>query len=87
MSQIASTALPPGPRLPAWVQTILFMRYWPRFVSACGRRYGKCFTIRALVVPPMVYLADPAEIKKVFAGDPNSFTAGEANANAGRAAR
>ncbi|MFG1935282.1 cytochrome P450 [Mycobacterium sp. NPDC048908] len=79
MSQIAA-ALPPGPRLPKWLQTIVFLRYWPRFVKACGRRYGKVFTIRALTVPPMVYLADPAEIKKVFAGDPSVFHAGEANA-------
>jgi cytochrome P450 len=55
------------------------MRYWPRFVAACARRYGKVFTIRAAMVPPMVYLADPAEIKKVFAGDPSVFHAGEAN--------
>lgn len=59
------------------------MRYWPRFVSACGRRYGKVFTIHAATVPPMVYLADPAEIKKVFAGDPSVFHAGEANAMLG----
>src|SRR6476659_5832660 len=58
MSQIAPNSLPPGPRLPAWVQLILFMRYCPRFVAACGRRYGKVFTIRAATVPPMVYLAD-----------------------------
>jgi cytochrome P450 len=80
MSPIAPNALPPGPRLPKWVQTIVFLRYWPRFVSACGRRYGKAFTIRAATVPPMVYVADPAEIKKVFAGDPSIFHAGEANA-------
>ena len=79
MSQIAAT-LPPGPRLPKWLQTVVFLRYWPKFVKACGRRYGKVFTIRALTVPPMVYLADPAEIKKVFAGDPSVFHAGEANA-------
>ncbi|WP_101947882.1 cytochrome P450 [Mycobacterium sp. 3519A] len=79
MSQIAA-ALPPGPRLPKWLQTVVFLRYWPRFVKACGRRYGKVFTIRALTVPPMVYVADPAEIKKVFAGDPSVFHAGEANA-------
>ncbi|MFL6083170.1 MAG: cytochrome P450 [Mycobacterium sp.] len=83
MSQIASSALPPGPPLPAWLQMIMFMRYWPRFVSACRRRYGKVFTIRAAMVPPMVYLADPAEIKKVFAGDPGVFHAGEANAMLG----
>jgi cytochrome P450 family 135 len=83
MSPIARNALPPGPRLPKWVQTIVFMRYWPRFISACGRRYGKVFTIHAATVPPMVYLADPAEIKKVFAGDPSVFHAGEANAMLG----
>lgn len=83
MSPIARNALPPGPRLPKWLQTIVFMRYWPRFVSACGRRYGKVFTIHAATVPPMVYLADPAEIKKVFAGDPSVFHAGEANAMLG----
>jgi cytochrome P450 len=59
------------------------MRFWPRFVAACGRRFGKVFTIRALTVPPMVYLSDPAEIKKVFAGDPSIFHAGEANAMLG----
>jgi cytochrome P450 len=58
----------------------LLMRHWPRFVAACGRRYGKVFTLRVAMVPPMVYLADPAEIKKVFAGDPSIFHAGEANA-------
>src|SRR5262245_64791853 len=79
MSQIAPIALPPGPRLPALAQMILFVRYWPRFVAACGRRYGSVFTIRASMVPPMVYLADPAEIKKVFAGDPSVLHAGEAN--------
>jgi cytochrome P450 len=72
--------LPPGPRLPKWLQTIVLLRFWPRFVRACGRRYGKVFTIRALTVPPMIYLSDPAEIKKVFAGDPSVFHAGEANA-------
>jgi len=80
MSQIASIALPPGPRLPAFVQAMLMLRHWPRFIAACGRRYGGVFTVRASMVPPMVYLADPAEIKKVFAGDPSVFHAGEANA-------
>jgi cytochrome P450 family 135 len=83
MSPIASTALPPGPRLPQWVQLIVFVRYWAQFVTACRRRYGKVFTIRAAMAPPMVYVSDPAEIKKVFAGDPSIFHAGEANAMLG----
>jgi cytochrome P450 len=72
--------LPPGPRLPQWVQLMLFMRYWPQLVTACGRRYGKAFTLRVSTIPPMVYLSDPNDIKKVFAGDPRVFHAGEANA-------
>jgi len=52
-------------------------------VTACRRRYGKVFTIRAAMAPPMVYVSDPAEIKKVFAGDPSIFHAGEANAMLG----
>lgn len=61
----------------------MFMRYWAQFVTACRRRYGKVFTIRAAMAPPMVYVSDPAEIKKVFAGDPSIFHAGEANAMLG----
>jgi cytochrome P450 len=74
-----TVVLPPGPRLPSWAQLLLFMRYWPRLVTACGHRYGKVFTLRIATIPPMVYLSDPAEIKKVFAGDPSIFHAGEAN--------
>ena len=62
------------------MQTVMFLRYWPRFVSACERRYGKVFTLRVVPVGPLVYLSDPDEIKKVFAGDPSVFHAGEANA-------
>ncbi len=73
------TRLPKGPPLPAWAQTVLLMRYWPRFVAACGRRYGRVFTLRVASVGTLVYLADPDAIKKVFAGDPAVFHAGEAN--------
>ncbi len=55
------------------------MRHWPRFVSACRRRYGDVFTLRVAAMGTMVYLADPADIKVVFAGDPTIFHAGEAN--------
>jgi cytochrome P450 len=72
-------ALPPGPRLPAPVQAALMVRYWPRFVSACRRRYGSVFTMRIATMGTLVYLDDPAEIKKVFAGSPSVYHAGEAN--------
>ena len=58
--------LPPGPPLPRSVQTALLLRYWPRFVTACRRRYGKVFTLRILSLGTLVYLDDPADIKAVF---------------------
>ena len=56
------------------------LRHTSRFVAACRRRYGKVFTLRVASMGTMVYLADPADIKTVFAGDPKVFHAGEANA-------
>jgi len=76
---MSDSALPPGPPLPPWVQAALMLRYWPRFVSACRRRYGSMFTVRIASMGTWVYLADPADIKTVFAGDPDVFHAGEAN--------
>ena len=79
MSDTVRATLPPGPRLPRSVQAALMLRYWPRFVSACERRYGKVFTLRVAGLGTLVYLADPADVKVVFAGDPTVFHAGEAN--------
>jgi cytochrome P450 len=50
------------------------------FLERSQRRLGDCF---AVWMPPwgwLVYVADPAEIKRVFTGDPKRFHAGEANA-------
>ena len=57
----------------------MILRYWHRFAAACQRRYGSVFTLRVAAVGTLIYMADPAEIKKVFAGDPSIFDAGEAN--------
>lgn len=77
---MSDPALPPGPPLPAWLQAALLLRFWPRYVAACRRRYGPVFTLRIASWGTWVYLADPADIKDVFAGDPSVFHAGEANA-------
>ena len=58
---------------------MVMMRWWPEYVAWCRRRYGNVFAIRNSVMGDMVYLADPADIKTVFAGDPRIFHAGEAN--------
>ncbi|QYL19168.1 cytochrome P450 [Mycolicibacterium pallens] len=79
MSNKPSPTLPPGPSLPPSIQAALMLRYWPPFVSACRRRYGKTFTLRIAQMGTLVYLDDPADIKQVFAGDPAIYHAGEAN--------
>ncbi len=79
MGSTTSAALPPGPRLPPLVQDALMARFWPRWMALCHRRYGDIFTLRSSMMGTMVYLADPAHIKVVFAGDPAVFHAGEAN--------
>ncbi len=79
MRKAAPTALPPGPRFPRWVQAALMLGRGTSFVAACRRRYGSVFTLRVAGLGTLVYLADPADIKTVFAGDPRVFHAGEAN--------
>ncbi|WP_094289136.1 cytochrome P450 [Mycobacterium lehmannii] len=79
MSTTTVSVLPPGPRLPSFALLLLMMRWWPRIVSICQRRYGNVFTLTNSMVGSMVYLSDPADIKTVFAGDPRIYHAGEAN--------
>ena len=71
---------PPRSRLPRLVQFGLMAFRTIPFLERSRRRLGDCF---AVWMPPwgwLVYVADPAEIKRVFTGDPKRFHAGEANA-------
>jgi len=43
------------------------------------RRYGDVFSSRFPIFGRVVYVADPASVKEVFLGDPETFHAGEAN--------
>ena len=71
--------LPPGPPIPPALQTALMLRWWSGFALACQRRYGDVFTVRLAGYGAGVYLSNPDDIKTVFAGDPRTFHAGEAN--------
>jgi cytochrome P450 len=73
------TSLPPGPRLPYWLQTILIWDHTEAFQRWCRRRYGPTFTVRAYPSKVAVYLTEPADIKAAFAADPDVLKAGEAN--------
>ncbi len=74
--------LPPGPRLPRWVQTLGFILPVP-FISTCRRRYGDLVTFGTLFDPCFVMVFDPDNVKTLFRGSPDQLRAGEANAPLG----
>jgi cytochrome P450 family 135 len=71
---------PPGPRTPALAQAVGLWRDPVRLFTRLHSRYGDVFAVRFPSFPPLVYLAAPELVKRVFAGDPTVFHAGEANA-------
>ncbi|MBA0046600.1 cytochrome P450 [Mycobacterium sp. NPDC050853] len=79
MSKAPKIALPPGPPLPLVVQSVLMAALGLRFLAGCQRRYGNVFTLRIPLSGKVVYLADPADIKTVYAGDPRVYHSGEAH--------
>lgn len=72
--------LPPGPRLPALLQTAGFIFGGPRFLEACRRRYGDAVTFTTVFDSGFVMVFDPALAKEVFQGSSAQLHAGEANA-------
>ena len=72
-------ALPPGPRAPAAVNGIRFLRRPLDSLLSWHRRYGDAFTVRLPVFGTGVYVADPDEIRAMFTGDQSDLLAGEAN--------
>ena len=73
--------LPPGPhRLPALVQAVLTLAAPAALFPAAARRYGVPFSLKNLPGGrKIIGLADPADIKDVFAGSPSIFHAGKGN--------
>ena len=50
------------------------------FLQACRARYGDCFRARFPGIGELVFVADPAEVKRIFLGPPEVFRGGEGNA-------
>jgi cytochrome P450 family 135 len=73
------TALPPGPRIPAFIQGLRYMRDPLGFLDGFRRRYGDVFTVSFPYFGKIVYVASPELVKQVFTGSPATFHAGEAN--------
>ena len=71
--------LPPGPRLPAFVQSLGFLVAPIRYVEWLRARYGDVHSQRLLDFGEILYVADPEVLKQVFTGDSAIFRAGESN--------
>lgn len=75
---VAVDPLPPGPRLPAWVQSLGYTRapiaHWERLRA----RYGDFGTGRFTAYGEVVWLSDPDDIRDVLLQDPALVHAGEA---------
>ena len=72
--------LPPGPRGPAFLQTLGYTYWTFPFFDRCARRYGDPFTLRMPGFGAFVMVSAPELVKQVFTGDPEQLHAGEANA-------
>jgi cytochrome P450 len=69
--------LPPGPKVPAALQTVAT---WTRPTAGMLRtrkRYGKRFAVQVLGQAPFVILSDPQDIKEVFQSPPDVLHPGE----------
>jgi cytochrome P450 len=73
--------LPPGPRTPAALQTIEWVARPTALLRRCQARYGEPFTLRiAWNDGPMVFVSDPADVKRVFAAPPDVLHPGASSA-------
>jgi cytochrome P450 len=70
-------ALPPGPRMPVFLQGIGWWNRPTAFMERCRARYGKRFTIRLPGQPPFVMISDPEELKEIFKAPPDVLHPGE----------
>jgi cytochrome P450 len=69
--------LPPGPRMPALLQTLGTWSRPTAFIERARARNGGRFTVRLLGQPPIVMISDPEEIKQIFQAPPEILHPGE----------
>ncbi len=76
---MAASGLPPGPRIPRFVQTLFFIAGSRRFITWAERRYGGLVHLGTMFDPSFVMVFDPELVKQVFQAPPDRLRAGEAN--------
>jgi cytochrome P450 len=79
--KMGSMPLPPGPKAPSAIQTSEWVARPTTLMRRSQARYGEPFTLRlAWSDAPMVFTSDPAEIKRVYAADPEALHGGASSA-------
>ncbi|HYQ64494.1 cytochrome P450 [Actinophytocola sp.] len=71
--------LPPGPRWPALVQTLVWVLAPVEFGRFCLRRYGPLFTARIVGYGPVVHVCAPDTVRRVLRTEADRFDAAGAN--------
>jgi cytochrome P450 len=71
------TKLPPGPWLPAPVQTLMAWKFPLAYLERCRDRYGSCFTVNITSHPPLVFICDAKEIRTLLAAPVDVLHPGE----------
>src|ERR1700729_436955 len=77
--QGVSIELPPGPRLPGAIQSVIWFRKAQWLLDTCQARFCDMFTLDMGYEGKWVVTSDPDAIKQVFTGNPRLLHAGEAN--------
>lgn len=79
--KIDGSQVPPGPRFPGLLQSIMLMRYRHTWLPRLHRKYGDIFSIKILPEGRwMVFFYKPEHVREIFAADPEVFHAGKGNA-------
>ena len=68
--------LPPGPRLPATLQTLNVIARPIPWIERCRDRFGPVYTLRDRLLGTMVYIGDPDLIQDIFRADSDHFVCG-----------
>lgn len=77
MDDMAADPLPPGPRLPAAIQTLGWMKRPTGYLGRLRARYGSRFTMRLVGQPPFVVLTDADEIRQLLTAPADVLHPGE----------
>src|SRR3954451_6709001 len=77
---MGSMPFPPAPSEPAALQMSEWIVRPTALLRRCHARYGEPFTLKiGWSDAPMVFVSDPADIKRVFAADPDVLRGGESS--------